>query len=195
MRDGIAFAIRMYATAFPWQAQKKARQSTEAHLDTLSPVGDDAEVEKVRHPFLLWTADDRAPMRRKIETEPWARKAYKEMVASTDRNGDELRHLFRYAVMGDREAGEMEKKKVLGLLKAPDPLGASLEWRILAFDLLYNELTPVDRPPRRNGNAVVGPRVRDLALMRIERFGGNDLMGSVSRPCNAQDFVSQYSDS
>jgi hypothetical protein len=67
------------------------------------------------------------------------------MVASKDRDGDELRHLFRYAVMGDREAGAVEKKRLVGLLKAPDPLGAALEWRILAYDLLHDQLTPEER--------------------------------------------------
>lgn len=111
------------------------------------PVGipQAANVEKVKHPFLLWTADDLAALRRKIDTEPWARKAYDAMVASKEREGDELRHLFRYAVMGDREAGEIEKKKLLGLLKAPDPLGAALEWRILAYDILYDQLTADER--------------------------------------------------
>jgi len=104
-----------------------------------------ADVAKVKHPFLLWTLADLRAMRKKIETQPWAKKAYEEMVLSTDRQGDEIRHLFRYAVMGDQEAGQIEKKRLLSLLEAPDPLGASLEWRILAYDILYNELSPEER--------------------------------------------------
>lgn len=104
-----------------------------------------ADVSKVEHPFILWTKQDLAVLKKKIETEPWARKAYEEMVASSERTGDEARNLFRYAVMGDRKAGEVEKDRLLRLAKSPDPLGASLEWRILAYDLLYNELTPDER--------------------------------------------------
>ncbi len=81
----------------------------------------------------------------KIETEPWAGQAYQEMVASTERDGEDLRLLFRYAVMGDRQAGEIQKKRLLSLIKAPDPLGAALQWRILAYDLLYDELSSDER--------------------------------------------------
>jgi len=104
-----------------------------------------ADVAKVKHPFLLWTSADLLAMREKIDTQPWAKKAYEEMVSSTDRQGDEIRHLFRYAVMGDQEAGQIEKKRLLSLLEDPDPLGTSLEWRILAYDVLYNELSPNER--------------------------------------------------
>ncbi len=103
-----------------------------------------ADVAKVEHPFLLWTSRDLREMREKIETQPWAKKAYEQML-SAEADGDELRHLFRYAVMGDKEAGEIEKKRLLSLLKAPEPLGASLEWRILAYDLLYHDLSPAER--------------------------------------------------
>ena len=46
-----------------------------------------ADLAKVKHPFLLWTSEDLRSLRKKIETQPWARKAYEEMVASTEREG------------------------------------------------------------------------------------------------------------
>lgn len=104
-----------------------------------------SEFKRAEHPFLLWTPAEIAALRKKIDTEPWAKDAYERMVASTDRLGDEMRNLFRYAVMGDRAAGDAEKKNLLTLLTAPDPLGAALEWRILAYDVLYQELTPGER--------------------------------------------------
>jgi len=111
----------------------------------LASMASAADVAKVEHPFLLWTSEDLRALRKKIETQPWAKKVYDEMVASTDRQGDEIRHLFRYAVMGDEEAGQIEKDRLLSWAKAPDPLGASLEWRLLAYDLLYHELSPDQR--------------------------------------------------
>ena len=81
-------------------------------------------VAEVEHPFVLWTKDDLAALKKKIETEPWARKAYEEMVASAERTGDEARNLFRYAVIGDKKAGEVEKARLLNLVNSPDPLGA-----------------------------------------------------------------------
>jgi len=100
---------------------------------------------KVDHPYLLWTGKDLQAMRRTIETQPWAQQAYRAMAASTDRDGEDLRLLFRYAVMGDREAGEIQKKRLLSLLKAQDPLGAALEWRILAYDVLYDQISSDER--------------------------------------------------
>jgi len=104
-----------------------------------------AEAEKVDHPYLLWTRKDLRALRAKIETQPWAKEAYDEMVSSTDRDGEDLRLLFRYAVMDDQEAGEIQKKRLLSLLEAPEPLGAAIHWRILAYDILYHELSPEER--------------------------------------------------
>ena len=104
-----------------------------------------AERGKVERPYLFWTREDLRSLRKRIETQPWAMQAYQEMVASTDRDGEDLRLLFRYAVMEDREAGEIQKKRLLSLLRAPDPLGAALQWRILAYDVLYEELSPEER--------------------------------------------------
>jgi len=141
----------------------------------LASIVSAADLAKVKHPFLLWTAADLRAMRKKIETQPWAKKAYQQMVSSTDRQGDEIRHLFRYAVMGDQEAGQIEKKRLLSLLKAPDPLGASLEWRILAYDILYDELSSderkaIERRLRRYVQYAIKPGgTYDTALYNNER--------------------------
>ena len=106
------------------------------------------------HPYLMWTRQDLRALRQQIETQSWAKQAYEEMVASPERDGEDLRLLFRYAVMGDQEAGEIQKKRLLSLLKAPEPLGAAIQWRILAYDLLYDELS---RPTNvRGSNAGCG---------------------------------------
>ena len=54
---------------------------------------------EVDHPYLLWTGKELQSMRRTIETRRWAKRAYQEMVASTDRDGEDLRLLFRHAVL------------------------------------------------------------------------------------------------
>jgi hypothetical protein len=111
----------------------------------LPPVAIAAGAAKVDHPYLMWTRKDLQSLRAKIETQSWAKKAYDEMVSCTDRDGEDLRLLFRYAVMDDRAAGEIEKKRLLSLLKAPEPLGAAIHWRILAYDILYDELSQEER--------------------------------------------------
>ncbi len=97
------------------------------------------------HPFILWNADDIKALRHRIETEPWAKQAYAELVASREPYGDEMRDLFRYAVMGDAEAGARQKKALLSLLKQPHPLGRAMEFRVLAYDVLYDELSADER--------------------------------------------------
>ncbi len=122
---------------------------------------------RVDHPYLLWTREDLRVLRQRIETQPWAARAYEQMVASDQRDGEDLRLLFRYAVRGDREAGEIQKKRLLSLLKAPDPLGAALQWRILAYDLLYDELAPEER-------AAVEKRLRRYIQYAIKPGGTYD---------------------
>jgi hypothetical protein len=104
-----------------------------------------AEAAKAAHPYLLWNRSELQALRDKIETQPWAGQAYEDMVSSSERDGEDMRLLFRYAVMGDRQAGEIEKTRLLSLVKAPDPLGAAIEWRILAYDILYDELSSDER--------------------------------------------------
>jgi len=104
-----------------------------------------ADKPRPAHPYFLWTKKDVAEIRQRIETQPWAKKAYDEMLTTQDKQGDEIRNLFRYAVMGDKAAGDIERKNLAKWVKAPDPLGASIEWRILAYDVLYNDLTAEER--------------------------------------------------
>jgi hypothetical protein len=103
-----------------------------------------AEVSKVEHPFLLWTKQDLAALREKVKTEPWAKAAYEAIPAGRG-SCEEMRNLFRYAVTGDRQAGDAEKKKLLGVIDSPHPLGAAMEFRVLAYDLLYDELSAQQR--------------------------------------------------
>jgi hypothetical protein len=43
-------------------------------------VASAADFAKVKHPFLLWTSEDLRVLRNKIETQPWAKKAYEACV-------------------------------------------------------------------------------------------------------------------
>jgi len=103
-----------------------------------------ADVSKTEHPFVLWTKKDLAEMRRKVTTEPWAKKAYEQMTPQRGRCTD-AQELFRYAVMGDAEAGAAQKKKLLRVIASPHPLGAAMEFRVLAYDILYDKLSDQQR--------------------------------------------------
>jgi len=102
------------------------------------------------HPFILWTRDDVAELKRRIETEPWARSAWDAwMAAKKDDHRTPhpliLRNLARWAVLGDREAAEQEKKELFRVLQSPIPLGGAQEVTILRYDLLYDLLGPDER--------------------------------------------------
>jgi len=100
---------------------------------------------ETEHPFILWNRKDLESLRRKVETEPWAREASRKPLEGRNPLGDELHRLFQYAVLGDRAAGEVEKKGLLALLKAPEPLGGAQEFNVLRYDLLYDTLSPEEQ--------------------------------------------------
>lgn len=41
----------------------------------------------VEHPFILWTRDEAAAIRKRIETEPWAKSEYSAMLGDKDAKG------------------------------------------------------------------------------------------------------------
>ena len=102
------------------------------------------------HPFMLWTKDEAARMRRQIETQAWAKEAYKRAsesfaAATSSRHPGPITHmlpLFRYGVLGDKAAGEALKAKLL-----KDVAGgrfATVE-DAYRFDVLYDLLSPEER--------------------------------------------------
>ncbi|MFW5841010.1 MAG: hypothetical protein ACOCZE_10550 [Planctomycetota bacterium] len=113
-------------------------------LLSIAAASQAAEPQDVKHPYMLWTRQDAAKIRKTIETQPWAKQAYEQMVRTKGRNED-FEDLFRYLVMGEAEPGQRQKKKLLKLIDLPHPLGAGVQWRVLAYDVLYDELTPEQR--------------------------------------------------
>lgn len=88
------------------------------------------------HPFLLWTRDEAAALRQRIETDPAAKAQYEAMRAYERGPGGKkggVRHttlinLFDHLVMGDAAAGETEKKALLRIVgTVPEPLTAAFK--------------------------------------------------------------------
>lgn len=112
-----------------------------------------ATAHAVERPFMLWTKQEAAELKKTIESEPWAKKKYEEMLASRDR-GKTFRNLFRYTVMGDVKAGEEEKKYLLGIVGTHPRTLERLEHGgrhytcyldALRYDAVYDLLTPEER--------------------------------------------------
>ncbi len=139
-----------------------------AHADTES-----GEMRKVERPFILWTEQEAAELRERIENDPLAKKQYERMneqTANDEVGGNRtLRNLFNYMVMGDEAAGEREKRELLNFIdRKPEPLTwgideDDLEWHVggpshgdrhmrdeqtlntLRYDVFYHELSDEQR--------------------------------------------------
>ncbi len=90
------------------------------------------------HPYLLWTPAEAKALRKTIETQDWAKKAYADLPAITGRGDTLFPNLLRYVVMGDAKAGEHEKKLLLA------GKGNAVA-EALRYDCLYDLLTPAER--------------------------------------------------
>jgi hypothetical protein len=101
-----------------------------------------ADIKRVEHPFILWTKEDIAGMKRTYEAESWLQESLARLEAS---KGRPLAGLFRSAVLGDEDAGAGEKKELLETVRSPAPRGAAQWITVLRYDLLYDDLTPEER--------------------------------------------------
>ena len=157
------------ATAAPGSDTSPAPAGTAAELDQAGQ-----QMRDVSHPFLLWTADEAAVLRQKIDTDPQTRQQYERMQrlfgpGGVPKRDETLWDLFQYSVMGDQAAGERQKRKLLGFIgKKPDPMTwdvdpATLKWNegmpssgdshmrdeqtehALRYDVLYDQLSPQER--------------------------------------------------
>lgn len=115
---------------------------------------------QAEHPFLLWTAEEAAAIRHRIKTDPIAKQQLDRMNAiETSRLGyPSLFNLFKCGVLGDKTAGESEKRALLAFVgKLPpagrpgDPASGNLTYRddrtieALRFDILYDLLNEEER--------------------------------------------------
>jgi hypothetical protein len=108
---------------------------------------------RIDHPFMLWTREEAAAIRRRIEGEPWARTQYEAMLGEKGL-GETFRNLFRYLVMNDESVVEAERKYLVSLI-GNDPrkfLGDTGGGRhydqylnVLRFDALYDRLAEGER--------------------------------------------------
>lgn len=102
-------------------------------------------VRAVERPFILWNKQDIAAIRTKVETQAWAKAAYKRLVENPDRYERSFGGLLRYAVTGDKEGGLTEKKELMRMVRSPIPRGAAQYINVIRYDLLYDLLTRDER--------------------------------------------------
>ena len=79
----------------------------------------------MERPFILWNKKDIASIRKKIETEAWAKAACEKLLNNPERHERSFSNLFGHAVMGDKEAAEKDKKELMRTVRSPIPRGAA----------------------------------------------------------------------
>ncbi len=121
------------------------------------------ELVDIPHPFLLWTQKDLAELRTRATSDASTKAQIDRMLESEFRDKNpganpSMARLFKFAVLGDKVAGEAEKKQLLGFIKfrmpeniPGDPNSRNAAYRedrtldALRYDILYDELTPDER--------------------------------------------------
>ncbi len=104
-----------------------------------------APLHAVERPFILWDKKDIASIRKKIETEAWAKAAYEKLVNNPERHEQAFSNLLQHAIMGDKEASEKDKKELMRMVRSPIPRGAAQYINVIRYDLLYDSLTADER--------------------------------------------------
>jgi hypothetical protein len=98
------------------------------------------------HPYVLWTAEEAAAIRRRIEREDWAKAEYERMKA-LEGFAPQFVRMFDVCIVQDAEAREAEKEYLLSFVGAR--IGESRRHTMylhgLRYDILYDELTGDER--------------------------------------------------
>ena len=112
--------------------------------------------ERVQHPFLLWTKEEAAAIRRRIETEPWAKKQFEATLKPQAEPSQRrtIDNLFLYLVMGDKNVVEYERDRLKHFIGCPPFVKDDMDWmwhrvdhyqHALRYDVLYDELNEYER--------------------------------------------------
>ena len=72
----------------------------------------------MERPFILWNKGDIATIRKKIETEAWAKAACEKLLKNPERHESSFSNLFGHAVMGEKEAAELVDKAIANALSS-----------------------------------------------------------------------------
>ncbi len=95
----------------------------------------------VERPFMLWTRADLATLKRRVETEDWARRAYEALPPPGSKDAGGFPNLIHWAVTGDKQAAEAETRALLS-----GRGGRHGEFlNPFRFDLLHSRLSDAER--------------------------------------------------
>lgn len=113
-----------------------------------------AALKDVAHPFILLTPTQAQQLRTKIDTNETTKRLFTQAVTNGTGRGETFRNIYKYQVLGDKKAGENEKKYLLGIIgKTPQDFeklehgGRHYDCYLdaLRYDAVYDLLTPEER--------------------------------------------------
>ncbi|MFP4434770.1 MAG: hypothetical protein ACOCVI_03820 [Planctomycetota bacterium] len=110
-------------------------------LSTLAGAARAGDIEKVNHPFLLWTADEIAEIKKELKSDEFRRQQLQRLLTSDDRHNKWMKGLVRYALLDDENAGRREVKKLMRVVNSPVPRGGAQWVTALRYDLCHDLLT------------------------------------------------------
>ncbi len=97
------------------------------------------QMKDVQHPFILWTKDEAAEIKHRIDTDPGAKEQLSRMIARDSKGGKgdsgnpAVLNLFKFSVLGDQKAGETEKAELLKFIgQVPEPLTDAFKAKVAA---------------------------------------------------------------
>ena len=102
----------------------------------------------VDHPFMFWTRQELADLRRRVKTDPHARAAFERLktdAADRKSRARAAKELLLFAVTDEAKLAEAQKKELLRVVRSPIPRGGAQWMTILRYDLLYDRLTAAER--------------------------------------------------
>ena len=144
----VPMALSSARLAFAEEDVRAAAEPSRSPAPSAATTSASASFAAAEHPFLLWTKDEAAAIRRRIETEPWAKAQYEAMLKEKG-NGQTFRNLFRYQVMGDQSVVDAEKKYLVSLIgnnprQFMGDTGGGRHYdqylSVLRYDVLYDRL-------------------------------------------------------
>ena len=131
------FAVARRGTRFPASCHVRLGVLTMAFL---LPV---LTAQAVDRPFVLWTQEELQAIRNRIKTQTWAQAEWKRQ--PDNRAEASLHDLLAYRLFGDKEAGERQKRRLLGTVGSQPPLGGAQWVNVVIFDMVHGLLSQEER--------------------------------------------------
>lgn len=99
----------------------------------------------VERPFVMWSEADVAAIKKRIQTQDWAKAEYGRLVSNPQKDEKAFAILLRCAIEGDETLIRKEIDDLLRTARSPVPRGAAQYINVIRYDMFHDRLTPGER--------------------------------------------------